>query len=689
MIFAKILESEQRNVIVGIRFDGHIRELLNWAIVKVAEPGDRVIALHVCRNAESIANVKSSLDTYLYDYDGLCNKKQVDLISLVTEGSSTRRVLVREAKNHDALAVIVGNCKHSTLGGWTSIAKYCAKKLPTTTEVMAIDNGKVLFRRTSTSQLKGSFSDPKPSLYLERISTAKDCESEFGESEISEFGRFSCEVTRTLERWTNGTQNIKEENTSTSGKHKKGSLSLGSISLPTEDCAAVTTTTPGWPLLQTTSSLNEPAKVKRKMSVVQWVMTLPNRSMLDSPKSNSSPKESQNAFGMENSYSLMDFIEKESASVGSQLIKDYFGCKWFSYDVIRSSTSNFSSEKLIGKGGENSVYKAVLPDGKSVAVKVLNSSDEARKNFRQEMDIMTRVEHKNIAHVLGICIQDSDLISVYDFHSKGNLEENIHGRTKSVLPWERRFRIAVGTAEALNYLHNECRRPVIHRDVKSSNILLNDDFEPQLSDFGLAIWGPTKASFLTHSDVVGTFGYLAPEYFMYGKVSDKIDVYSFGVVLLELLSGRKAIGFETPSGQESLVMWAKPKLESRNYNAILDENLNVNIEDDQVQRMILAARLCLTQAARLRPNISQILKMLKGEKDGNEEVIARNNNTEEYNDDEVYPDSSAESHLSLAFLDVNYDNSTCFSSSQDQSSPLSSVDEYLRKRWSRSSSSEY
>ncbi|KAH0685376.1 hypothetical protein KY290_016652 [Solanum tuberosum] len=191
---------------------------------------------------------------------------------------------------------------------------------------MAIDNGKVLFRRTSTSQLKGSFSDPKPSLYLERISTLKDCESEFGESEILEFGRFSCEVTRTLERWTNGTQNIKEENTSPSGKHKKGSLSLGSVSLPTEDCAAAATT-PCWPLLQTTSSLNEPVKVKRKMSVVQWVMTLPNRSMLDSPKSNSSPKENQNAFGMENSYSLMDYIEKESASVGSQLIKDYFGCK--------------------------------------------------------------------------------------------------------------------------------------------------------------------------------------------------------------------------------------------------------------------------------------------------------------------------------------------------------------------------
>lgn len=189
--------------------------------------------------------------------------------------------------------------------------------------------------------MTGSFGDPKPSLYLERISTLKDCESEFGESEISETGRFSCEVTRTLERWTNGTQNVKEENTSPSGKHKKGSLSLGSISFPTEDCAA--DTTPGWPLLQTASSLNEPAKVVRKMSVVQWVMTLPNRSMLDSPKSNSSPKENQNAFGTENSYSIMDCIEKESASVCNQLIKDSFGCKWFSYDVLRSLTSNFSS----------------------------------------------------------------------------------------------------------------------------------------------------------------------------------------------------------------------------------------------------------------------------------------------------------------------------------------------------------
>ncbi|RWW05805.1 hypothetical protein BHE74_00055903, partial [Ensete ventricosum] len=122
--------------------------------------------------------------------------------------------------------------------------------------------------------------------------------------------------------------------------------------------------------------------------------------------------------------------------------------------------------------------------------------------------------------------------------------------------WDLRYKVATGVAEALSYLHNGCSNPVvIHRDVKSSNILLTDEFEPQLSDFGLAIWAPTNSTCLTHDDVVGTFGYLAPEYFMYGKVSDKIDVFAFGVVLLELLTGRRPINDDNPKGQESLVMW--------------------------------------------------------------------------------------------------------------------------------------
>ena len=159
----------------------------------------------------------------------------------------------------------------------------------------------------------------------------------------------------------------------------------------------------------------------------------------------------------------------------------------------------------------------------------------------------------------------------------------------------------------------------------------------QLSDFGLAIWGPTDSSFLTQADVVGTFGYLAPEYFMYGKLSDKIDVYAFGVVLLELLSGKRSISFENPKGQQSLVMWvrvfsetkffqllvrcinytneshgfqAKPIIESGDVKGLLDPNLNGNINETQMHRMVLAATLCITQSARLRPKMSEVIRLL-------------------------------------------------------------------------------
>lgn len=253
------------------------------------------------------------------------------------------------------------------------------------------------------------------------------------------------------------------------------------------------------------------------------------------------------------------------------------------------------------------------------------------------------------------------------------------------MPWELRYNVAVGIAEGLDYLHNELSRPVIHRDIKSSNILLSDGFEPKLSDFGLAIWGPTDSSFLIQADVVGTFGYLAPEYFMYGKLSDKIDVYAFGVVLLELLSGKRPISFENLKGQQSLVMWAKPIIESGDVKGILDPNLNGNINETQMHRMIRAATLCITRSGRLRPKMRQILELLRGEKEVEKwgETPNEEMESQEQHDDEVYPNSRPELHLSVAMLDVD-DDCTSFSS-MEQSSNFS-TDEYLKERWSRSSS---
>ncbi|KAK4491450.1 hypothetical protein RD792_002200 [Penstemon davidsonii] len=681
MAIDKMLSLGRKNVFVGIRFDSHAKELLDWALVKVANPGDIVVAIHVCRNSDQIIKEKALLDGYMEEYEPFCNEKQVGLSAQVFKGNSIRKVLVKEAKNHSASAVVVGITRHSALGGWASIAKYCAKKLPPTTEVIAIHNGKVVFSSCSTHQLQGPGKDPKPSYYL------NDNRSEFGESEISEMSRFSFDA-------RDSTTCSKDKVTSPLRRHKR--VSLRSISLPVED---FTTQRPGWPLLQTASSITQPALEARKMSVVKWVMNLPCRSLSEDSESNSpTSNNTEDSLDTENeNFAKMSKTPKLASrkelpkDLELILVKNSADCEVFSHDILKMSTSDFSSGNLIGKGGCNSVFKGILPEGKPVAVKILESSKEAWKDFIQEVDIMTTLKHKRITSLIGICIEDNDLISVYDFLSKGNLEENLHGKKKDnfVLSWETRFQVAVGIAEALYYLHDECSRPIIHRDIKSSNILLTDKLQPQLCDFGLAIWGPTTASFMMDSDVVGTFGYLAPEYFMYGKVSDKIDVYAFGVVLLELISGKKPIGLETEKGQESLIMWAKPKLESGDVKSILDPNLDGNFDETQMQRMALAARRCLTQASRLRPKMCQILNILTNGEEFVDGLPVYGNydglENADDNDDEVYPDSSAESHLSLAFLDVN-DNSTSFSSVDQSSSPLS-VEEYLKKRcWSRASS---
>lgn len=379
----------------------------------------------------------------------------------------------------------------------------------------------------------------------------------------------------------------------------------------------------GWPLLQKTASATpEPfreSKLANKLTVVQWAMNLPDRNQigLGSNTIESTPLERETNDSEVNENNI------NSPAVSAKLPKELdlhktnsSGCRWFSYEELKRATSQFSSENLIGEGGCSSVYKGRLPCGQPVAVKISKSYKEAWNNFSQEINITTLLNHKYIAPLIGICVEDSHLISVYDFVPKGSLEENLHG--DRVLPWEVRFKVAVVVAEALNYLHDECSPPVIHRDIKSSNILLSDDFQPQLSDFGLAIMGPTDSTEILDSDVVGTFGYISPEYFMHGRVSDKIDIYSFGVVLLELLSGRRPINSKTLTEEASLVKWAKPILESGDLEALVDPNLDGKFDSVQMHRVVLAATSCINESAELRPKGSQILKLLRGEKDGEE-----------------------------------------------------------------------
>ncbi|KAJ6386080.1 hypothetical protein OIU77_029112 [Salix suchowensis] len=651
-------DTERRNVLVGIRIDSHSRELLSWAIVKVAEPGDRVVAVHVCASSGHALRDKPLLDSYLEVYDGLCSMKKVGLSGLIAKGISVRRTLVREAKNYSAVGVIVGISSQGALRVWASTARYCAKRLRPTTDILAIYNGKIVFRRCKNNHLPG-----KPNLnsaILKHILKylVLNCYQEMGIGES------------------------KDEVCSIVSVRKKRSNSLFSGDILDQR--------PGWPLLRSANSAIPQNLHSRKLSVVQWAMSLPDRSSQQAPRvSTAEEREIRNILEESNRRRSSAFGELENGSDILLKASSPSFLSGISFKVLKGATSNFHPENLIGKGGCSSVYKGILPDGKPVAVKVQKSSQKAMKDFALEVEIISSLNHKHITPLVDVCFKDAGLIQVYDFLSKGSLEENLHGKSKdkSPLSWELRFDIAVKIAEALHYLHNECSRPVIHRDVKSSNILLSDGFEPQLSDFGLAIWGPATTSFVTQGDVVGTFGYLAPEYFMYGKISDKIDVYAFGVVLLELLSGRKPISSDNTKIQESLVMWAKPIIESGDAIGLVDPNLNGNFDEVQMQRMVLAATQCITRAARLRPKMSEILKLLRGDKELEKWVKPQNKDLQDPenqdNDDEVYPNSSAESHLSLALLDVDY-HSTSFSSWEHGNNI--SVEEYFKDRWSRSSS---
>ncbi|XVF35936.1 hypothetical protein REPUB_Repub19eG0014800 [Reevesia pubescens] len=401
----------------------------------------------------------------------------------------------------------------------------------------------------------------------------------------------------------NDIRNPKDENL---GLEYKAEVS---VSLESEDLES--NSKPGWPLLSITASITSDSFSEYeaiKMPMVEREMNAPSQSIIELPPSKIAlvSTEVENPVQIEN---YLPLLRKMPTDLD-------LPCKKFSLRELRQATSGFSPENLIGEGGCSNVYKGCLPGGKPVAVKILKSYKEAWSDFSLEVDIVSSLKHKHIMPLIGVCVENDHLISVHNFFARGSLEEILHGQSKKfVLPWGVRFKMATAIAEALNYLHNECSPPIIHRDVKSSNILLSDDFQPQLSDFGLAIRGPTDSNYIIENHVVGTFGYIAPEYFREGRVSEKIDVYSFGVVLLELLSGRRPISSKALEGQESLIQWARALLERRNLLGLVDPALDGDFDAAQMRRMVLAASLCLNRLDGHRPKVSQILEILRGDKE--------------------------------------------------------------------------
>ncbi|KAG0539320.1 hypothetical protein BDA96_03G312900 [Sorghum bicolor] len=292
----------------------------------------------------------------------------------------------------------------------------------------------------------------------------------------------------------------------------------------------------------------------------------------------------------------------------------------FTPENLAAITDDFAEENLLGEGGFGCVFKGILPDGRPVAVKKLKiGNGQGEREFKAEVDTISRVHHRHLVSLVGYCIAEGQRMLVYDFVPNNTLYYHLHVSEAS-LDWRTRVKIAAGAARGIGYLHEDCHPRIIHRDIKSSNILLDNNFEAQVSDFGLARLAADSNTHVT-TRVMGTFGYLAPEYALSGKLTAKSDVYSFGVVLLELITGRKPVDASQPLGDESLVEWARPLLmkaiEHREFGDLPDPRMENRFDENEMFHMIGAAAACIRHSAAMRPRMGQVVRALDSLADSN------------------------------------------------------------------------
>ncbi|KAE8669601.1 putative receptor-like protein kinase [Hibiscus syriacus] len=305
----------------------------------------------------------------------------------------------------------------------------------------------------------------------------------------------------------------------------------------------------------------------------------------------------------------------EELKVASQLRK-------FSFNELKLSTRSFRPESLLGEGGFGCVFKGWINEsgtapvkpgtGFPVAVKTLNHNGlQGHREWVAEVNFLGDLLHSNLVKLIGFCIEDDQRLLVYEFMPRGSLENHLFRRSMP-LPWSIRMKIALDAAKGLAFLHEEAERPVIYRDFKTSNILLDADYNAKLSDFGLAKDGPEGDKTHVSTRVMGTYGYAAPEYVMTGHLTSKSDVYSFGVVLLEMLTGRRSMDKTLPNGEHNLVEWARPYLaERRRFYQLIDPYLQGQFSIKGAQRAIQMADHCLSRDPKSRPLMSEVVEALK------------------------------------------------------------------------------
>ncbi|XP_073046972.1 serine/threonine-protein kinase PBL27-like [Primulina eburnea] len=316
--------------------------------------------------------------------------------------------------------------------------------------------------------------------------------------------------------------------------------------------------------------------------------------------------------------------DKSKSRIGNESKKEtaiakepiaHIAAQTFTFRELAAATKNFRPECLLGEGGFGRVYKGRLESTcQVVAVKQLDRNGlQGNREFLVEVLMLSLLHHQNLVNLIGYCADGDQRLLVYEYMPFGSLEDHLHDLQpdKEPLDWNTRMKIAAGAAKGLEYLHDKANPPVIYRDLKSSNILLDEGFFPKLSDFGLAKLGPVGDKTHVSTRVMGTYGYCAPEYAMTGQLTLKSDVYSFGVVFLEIITGRKAIDNTKGAGENNLVAWARPLFKDRRkFPKMADPLLQGRYPIRGLYQALAVAAMCLQEQAATRPLIGDVVTAL-------------------------------------------------------------------------------
>ncbi|GLJ47663.1 hypothetical protein SUGI_1006720 [Cryptomeria japonica] len=293
--------------------------------------------------------------------------------------------------------------------------------------------------------------------------------------------------------------------------------------------------------------------------------------------------------------------------------EDEEGLAAFAYKDIEFATGGF--KEVLGRGAFGQVYKGTLPDGSAIAVKTLDkllSECLAEKQFRTEMSVIGMSHHKNLVQIYGFCDQDSHKLLVYEYVTNGSLDSTLFV-DNGFLSWRTRVQIATGTARGILYLHEECAAQVVHCDIKPQNILLDDNYNPKISDFGLAKLMKAEQT-RTFTGARGTKGYVAPEWYKNMAITVKVDVYSFGVMLLEIICCRETIKLEAPENEIFLSEWVYECLKHNSLDKLVEKQRSegIIVDSTQLERMVLVGLWCIQENPALRPSMKKVVQMLEG-----------------------------------------------------------------------------